>query len=137
MEKLKLHHIGIATDDIDSGIGYIDKLMGIKEISDIVYDSKQNANLCMITAKDGTSYELISGEVVKQYLKKHIFMYHTCYKVDNLVQSIDYLTSIGAIVVSEPKEAVLFGGRRVAFLMTDIGMIELLEEQVQAQELEK
>ena len=34
----------------------------------------------------------------------------------------------GGVLVSEPKPAVLFGGRRVAFLYTRIGLIELLEE---------
>jgi methylmalonyl-CoA/ethylmalonyl-CoA epimerase len=128
MKGLKLHHIGIATDDIDRGITYIQNLMGVKEVSDIVYDPNQNANLCMVTAEDGTLYELIAGEVVKSYLKKRVFMYHSCYLAEDFAGSIDHLTHIGAVMVSEPKETVLFHGKRVAFFMTDIGMIELLEK---------
>jgi hypothetical protein len=31
------------------------------------------------------------------------------------------------MVISKPSEAVLFGGRRVVFIMTPIGIVELLE----------
>lgn len=126
--NLILHHIGIATENIEETKKYMSQFMDICEIGDTVYDSNQNAYLCMISTADGTSYELIEGDVVKNYLKKRIFMYHTCYLVENLQDSIDVFINNGATLVSDPKEAVLFNNKQVAFLMTEIGMIELLEK---------
>ena len=142
---MKFHHIGIATEDIKNLISKLKKYFDIKEISDIIYDPKQDANLCMLTTNDNLKIELISGEVVKNLVRKRQFLYHTCYTVKdlnemieslyhtcytvkNLENMISQLVLDGAILVREPREAVLFNNRKVAFLSSDIGLIELLEE---------
>ena len=55
-------------------------------------------------------------------------MYHTCYVVNNMQTIIEQFVEKGGFLVSEPKEAILFGNKKVAFLMTEMGLIELLEE---------
>ncbi len=42
-------------------------------------------------------------------------------------KQIATLLTHNAILVSEAKEAVLFGYKKVAFLMTEMGLIELVE----------
>ena len=125
---MEFHHIGIATENIDEMILKLKKFFKIKDISDKVYDENQDANLCMVTLEDGVKIELISGNVVSNILKKRQYLYHTCYTVKDLNKMIESLTNDGALLIKEAKEAVLFNNKRVAFLMWDMGLIELLEE---------
>ena len=126
---MEFHHIGIATTDINEMISKLKKYFKIKDITETVYDSNQNANLCMLTLESGIMIELISGQVVENILKKRQFLYHTCYTVHNMEQTIQQLIEDGAFLVREPKEAILFSNKKVAFLSWDLGLIELLEEE--------
>ncbi len=124
---MKFHHFGIATDDIESLILKLKKQINIKEVSGIVYDSNQEANLCMLTTNDNLKIELISGKVVQNLVRKRHFLYHTCFVVKDIDQKIAELVADGAFLVREPREAILFDNRKVAFLMWDLGLIEILE----------
>jgi methylmalonyl-CoA/ethylmalonyl-CoA epimerase len=126
---MTFHHIGIATKDIDETLVYIKKVYkNIDTISEIIYDKLQDASLCMVTLKDGINIELVSGNQVNGYTKKRISLYHTCWEVDNINEAIERQVDSGAFLVSEPKEAILFNNRRVAFVYSDIGLVELLEK---------
>ena len=125
---IKFHHIGIATENIESTIKYLKEIMSIKNISEKVYDRNQDANLCMLTLEDGTKIELISGKIVEKIVKKRQFLYHTCYETENITEEIEKLKKLGGFIVSEPKEAILFNEKKVAFLMTDLGLMELVEK---------
>lgn len=124
---MKFHHIGIATYDINSTLSKIKKYFDVIEISDLVYDSNQDANVCMITLDNNVKLELISGKIVENILKKRQYLYHTCYLVNDIDKTINELVSDGAFLIKEPVEAILFNKKRVAFLMWDLGLIELLE----------
>lgn len=124
---MKLHHIGIAAENMSDMIAYVNDLFPVKHISDVVFDEKQNGSLCMITLEDDSRIELIAGPVVAGRLKKRQFLYHTCYETDDLNKTMDDFIAKGAVIISEPKEAVLFDMKRVAFLMTELGIVELLE----------
>lgn len=126
---MEFHHIGIATKDIEETKKKIGKFFEIKHISNTVYDPNQDAYLCMITLKDNCKVELINGKVVETILKKRQYLYHTCYTVENIDKVIQELEKDGAFLVSEPKEAVLFNNKKVAFLMWDLGLIELVEKE--------
>ena len=124
---MKFHHIGIATENIEDTIKYLKELFTIKEISETVYDKNQDANLCMIILEDGTNLELVSGNVVEKIVKKRQFLYHTCYETEYINKEIEKLQKLDGFLVSEPKEAILFKNKKVAFLMTNLGLMELVE----------
>lgn len=126
---MKFHHIGIATSNIDELINKISKFMSITEKSEIIYDELQDANLCMLTLSDGVKLELIQGKVVENIVKKHQYLYHTCYSVKDIVSAKEELIKDGAFLVREELPAILFNNRRVAFLMWDLGLIELVEDE--------
>ena len=126
-ELMKLHHIGIACESINTGIKDVRKIYDVVNISEVVYDERQKASLCLIETRNGLNIELVSGEQVKSLLAKEISYYHVCYTVLDIHKEIGRLKKQGAIVVSEPKPAILFNNRQVAFLYTNIGLIELLE----------
>lgn len=127
MQKMKLHHIGIATGDIENTKKYMQNLFNIENISETVYDANQDARLCMLRMTDGTQIELIQGKVVEKLVKKRTLLYHTCYEVKDMEKQIEDLVAQGSMLVSEPKEAILFGNKRVAFLTSNLGLIELVE----------
>jgi len=124
---MNFHHIGIACDNIEDEIENIYKIHDIISISKIVYDNKQDANLCLIEIQGGINIELISGNVVRNLVKKNITYYHICYEVLDINFEIEKLITVGALLISDPKSAILFNNRKVAFLKVSYGLIELLE----------
>lgn len=125
---MQLHHIGIVSAGIDDSVEKMKKIFGHIKVSQKVYDYRQDAVLCMLTLEDGTKIELIEGSKVQNYLKKRQFLYHTCWEVDNIENAIGMMSEEdGVIVVSEPTEAIMFDGRKVAFVATEFGLLELLE----------
>ena len=53
-----------------------------------------------------------------------------CYQTKDIEKTAERLVSDGAVQISEIQPAVLFEGRKVCFLMTEIGLIELLEGEL-------
>ena len=102
---MKFHHIGIACDDIESAINFVKNTFHISKVSEIIFDENQNVNLCLLQTKCNIHIELVSGVTITNFINN------------------------GAVLISESKKAILFNYRRVAFLMTSIGVIELLESK--------
>ena len=121
---MKFHHLGIATENLEETLEWMKNTFEIKHMSDIVFDKNQNANLVLIETKDMV-FELISGDIVKNLIDKNITYYHICYEVENIEITVEKLKGI---LISPPKNAVLFNNKKVCFVMTNIGLIELLEK---------
>lgn len=124
---MKLHHLGIACSNINDTIVYLKQNYNVTTVSEIIFDENQNVSISMVYLKDSIPFELISGETVKPFLKRNSFVYHMCFEVVNLNQTVESFIKTGAMLISEPKSAVLFDGRPVAFLNTTIGLIEFLQ----------
>ncbi len=123
---MKFHHIGIATKNIEKTLEWLKNQFQIVNISEKVYDENQDAFLIMIETVD-VNIELVSGNIVKKFIKKNITYYHMCYEVNDLNEAIENFKN--SILISKPTEAILFNNRKVAFLMTPIGIVELLEAE--------
>jgi methylmalonyl-CoA/ethylmalonyl-CoA epimerase len=121
---MNFHHLGIATKDIDKTLNWLQNSMEVISFSKKVYDQEQDAYLQMIHTKD-VDIELISGKVVEKFIQKNITYYHICYEVSDLNKAITQFEN--SLVISKPKNAILFDHRKVAFLLTPIGIVELLE----------
>ena len=128
MMPMKLHHIGIACQDIAEFKGRLSKLFPIVEDGPIVKDPLQDATLCIVEMEGGLRMELIEGSPVQQAIKKNITYYHLCFTVKDIDKTVQSMQEQGCIIVSHSKPAVLFNDRKVAFLYTPIGLVELLEE---------
>lgn len=125
---MKIHHVGIVCKNIERAIKAYKRLFNVVEQSEVVYDELQKASLCLLRTDTGLDVEFISGEQVTNLVKAKITYYHLCYEVSCLEDEIDRFLNGGAVMVSEPKPAILFAQKRVAFLMTSTGLIELVEE---------
>ena len=127
---MKFHHIGVACDNLEETKNWVKRSFPINEEEGPIFDQLQNASFITLRMEDGFLIELISGGQVANFLKKGINLYHVCYEVDHLENTIKDLKKNGAIVISKPKPAVLLNNRRIAFLNTPLGIIELLERKL-------
>ena len=125
---MRFHHIGVACSDSAKVLDWLERTHDIVERQGPVFDPQQNATLIMVRTRDGLEIELISGEMVKTIVKRGLAFYHVCYSVDDLDGALARLTETGAMLIAPPKQTVLFGGKKVAFLQTPMGIIELLEQ---------
>jgi methylmalonyl-CoA/ethylmalonyl-CoA epimerase len=126
---MKLHHVGIACGNIEEETRRISAIHEIVEESPLVFDKEQNAQLVLLTLADGTRIELVAGQQVETLLKKKFTYYHLCFEVEDIRAEMERLLAAGAILLSPPKAALLFGNREVAFLQVSYGMIELLSQK--------
>ena len=122
---MKFHHIGIATKNLKTSLEFVKNNFDVISVTEDIFDEQQDAILQMITTKD-LNIELVSGNVVDKMIQSKISYYHICYEVENIDEAIQKFS--GAILVSSPKPAILFNNRLVAFLMTPLGLVELLNE---------
>jgi methylmalonyl-CoA/ethylmalonyl-CoA epimerase len=95
---MKFHHVGVACHNIKEEIESISKIHEVTEISPIVYDTEQKAELCMITTLEGVLIELISGEQVANLLKKRITYYHLCFETEDIFEEITRLQDLGHFI---------------------------------------
>lgn len=100
----------------------------IEHATAVIWDPAQEANLCLVETRFG-AIELVEGRPVANILKRGPGSYHVCYEVDNLDGTVQRLQGSGCRPVTAPVEAILFGGRRVAFMLGPTGLIELLEAE--------
>lgn len=125
--RLTFHHIGIACLDLEKTASSIVGMLGASEDSGKVFDPNQNASVRLLKIDEHLQIELVSGPVVEGVLRANGTYYHVCFQTPVLEEAIAGLQACGMLVVSPPKEAVLFSNRRVAFLFGPFGLVELLE----------
>ena len=128
MFGLPFHHIGIACADIETAAEYYCAHYQVETDSGTVFDPLQDAHLRIFNEGRPGAIELVAGPVVAKLVQRQISYYHICYVTQDVEATLERARSEGAFVVSEPKAAVLFGGRRVAFIYTSFGLVEFLEE---------
>ena len=84
----KFHHIGIACEKIEDTHKAIQFLLPDKYLcSKVVYDPNLKANLQLISSTDNTFFELVSGEMVKSFIKRKISLYHLCFEVKSIEEA--------------------------------------------------
>jgi methylmalonyl-CoA/ethylmalonyl-CoA epimerase len=127
MFGLPFHHIGIACADIEDMTTFVMKAFAVSSDTGIVFDPVQNAYVRLFNMGSPGAIELVSGPGIASLLKKGVTYYHLCYSTPDLDATLSNAAAAGAMLVSGPAEAVLFGGRRVAFVMTKLGLVEFLE----------
>jgi hypothetical protein len=130
---LKFHHLGLAVKQVENAVRML-KGLGYK-IGPSVRDDLQNVNLALCTRPEAPAIEIIyatetPGPLAAILKLNTSLMYHTCYKSENLEESLAEMRNDQNMVrvISPPKPAVLFGGRLVSFYqIRGFGMIEILE----------
>lgn len=129
----RFHHVGVAVRAIESMRAFLTQALGGEVASEAFCDSNQGVRIQFVRV-GSLMIELLepaaSPSPVDAVLARGIGVYHVCYEVESLDDALSKLTaakSARVTVVSPPKPAVAFGGRRVAFVMHQGLMIELID----------
>lgn len=126
----KFHHIGIACKDIEQTFSDLQLFLPAQyECTEVFYDKRIKASLQLISISSKAHIELVSGEVVKNFLKKDIRLYHTCFEVPDIELFSNELQNKGFFPVTKLIPAELFDGRLIQFFMTPFGLTEILEAE--------
>lgn len=115
---MKLHHIGIATKDIDKTAGLLCDFGYIA--GDTKYDGEQNVYIKFLEQKELPCIELVMrGEGVspidKLIERNGTCVYHLCYEVDNIDMAVQELRIKGYFPTGKKTKSVI-EGRNVIFL---------------------
>ena len=132
MFVLKLHHIGIAVQNINETLGEISNFLSFESTSLPTLVGSQKVNICFL--KTNSVYiELIEpadpDSQIISFVKEGGGFHHLCFEVDNLTLEIDKMVKMGARLVVAPVKG--FEDRLIAFLMlnmkkTKCNLIELV-----------
>lgn len=128
---MRIHHYGLATENLERSIKVFEALG--YEAGDPVLDPIQKVRVAFVSYKEELPIELVcddeAGGPTTGFLSKvGSGLYHMCYEVDNIEETITALRPKGFLLRHKPVEAAAYGGRRIAWLYSsDIGLIELLE----------
>ena len=130
---LRFHHLGLAVRNVEKARAFLKDLGYV--IGEPVYDPKQNVNLLMCAADDMPDVEVVSPAEGASPIdtiigRQDALIYHTCYTTECLDKTIAAIEQAGhrLFCVSEPKEAILFGGCKVSFYqIAGFGTIEIID----------
>lgn len=132
---MKLHHVGIVTDDIESAIQRHRDLFGFEPITEIVDDPIQKVSVVMLSGPepDSVPVELIAplsdDSPISKILKGKARLYHLCFSVEDIEGALRYFRSHGAIIISGPVPSELYKDKKIAFVYSpDKYVVELLEK---------
>lgn len=134
LPPLTLHHIGFVVDAIAPAMeGFLHSLNASWD-QRIFEDPLQKVKVAFLTTCPGEpQIELVepvgdSSPVRKFLLEKGGGLHHFCYETKNLEAELRVFRSRRAILVSHPRPAVAFDGRRIAWVLTRENLlVELLE----------
>jgi methylmalonyl-CoA/ethylmalonyl-CoA epimerase len=129
-----LHHLGFAVPSISETAEEFALTMSANWDGEIIHDPLQRVRVAFFSPIDTRNpvFELVEPDSeaspVTNFLKKRVGLHHVCYEVDDLELPLHAAQSLGLVRVSDPKPAVAFGGRKIAWVCSRrFLLIELLE----------
>lgn len=132
MNDIKIHHYGLATDDLEKSIKTMCALGYV--VGEIIIDPVQRVRVAFASRPQEAMIELIcdadeNGPTHHIISKTGNGLYHICYEVDDLEGTIIKLRDKGFLLKKSPVPAVACAGRKIAWMYNrSIGLIELLEK---------
>ena len=132
MKGLKVHHYGLATDNLERSMATM-RALGY-EIGSITLDPIQKVRVVFVSRDHEAMIELISDTDENGPTRRFLSavgsgLYHICYEVDNIEEATKKLRAEGFLIRHAPVPAVACGGRKIAWMYNRyIGLIELLEK---------
>ena len=133
MAGLRLHHIGIAVEDVATATAHYVRLLGCEVKSAVVRDPVQTAYVQFVKMPGDSVYiEFIAPDgnksKLRNALKKGGGLNHLCYATPDIDGSYKHLRGQGLFPLQPPVPAVAFKGRRIAWFMGADGVpVELVE----------
>jgi methylmalonyl-CoA/ethylmalonyl-CoA epimerase len=138
MKLNNIHHVGIAVPSIEKAMKFHVEALGMKQVTDIVFDDLQKVKVVLLSPEDEEhekySYielvESVGSSPVDQILKQRNHLYHYCIEVENIERALEEARKEHAIIALPPTPAKLFNGRKIAFIWTPAQyLLEFLEKE--------
>jgi methylmalonyl-CoA/ethylmalonyl-CoA epimerase len=133
MDSLRIHHYGLATNNIQASMDVFHSL-GYSS-GDVFIDPIQKVKLVFVSRPGEPMIELIcdldeAGPTKNIISKSGNGFYHICYEIDNMEESMEKLRNLGFMLKHKPVAATAFQGRKIAWMYNrSVGLVELLEKQ--------
>lgn len=130
INNLKLHHIGVATRNIEKEFKTFQKL-GYENCSDIFEDPLQKMRGLFIKADNQPCLELIEGVGEDNPVKNHVLkgnkFYHFAYETNNIEKDLeDFVNNKGAKIIVPITSATYF--EKICFvLLPNMMIVELVQ----------
>lgn len=130
---LTFDHIGVVTADIDRSARTLAAMFGATEQTIRYDDEVLGVSARFVRDPSGIVYELIaplgqSSPVARALQTKTNLLNHVAYRTSSLKDSTDHLRDHGCIPVGPAKPGIVFGGAQIQFLLSELGFIvELIE----------
>ena len=132
--KAVLHHLGCVVPSISAVATAFAASMSADWDGRIIHDPLQRVRVAFFKPLDSRNpvYELVEpaghDSPVINFLKKGGGLHHVCYEIDDLDAGLIEARRACFAVVSSPKPAVAFDGRRIAWVWSKNRLLlELLE----------
>jgi methylmalonyl-CoA/ethylmalonyl-CoA epimerase len=132
---MRLHHFGILVENIETSSCDFVANFGYQIRSKIIHDPLQAAYVRFLALPSETTYiELIAPDSPRSHLhnalKRAPGPNHVCFSTVDIEESMQYLSSKGAMILRPPAPAVAFRNLRIAWLMDpNCILVELVERR--------
>jgi len=132
--QMIVDHIGYVVNNIEKAVDRFVNQYGFAQLTDITYDPRQRVRLVMLVSSNH-HIELIEPIDERSpsydFMKKGGGFHHFCFAVEDIEVAVREMKIKGHLLFSKPTEAILFGGNKVAFLLSkeDKKVIELVENK--------
>jgi RimJ/RimL family protein N-acetyltransferase len=131
--KLEFHHIGVATNGIESEADVFGMLGYVRE--DTVFeDPQQGVRGVFMKAEGLPRLELLENlpgsSTLNVWINSGIKMYHFAFRIDNIIEAQDVLNRNRIKTISPLKMSTYFGSRICFLLLPNRYLIELIEKKI-------
>ncbi len=133
--NLVFHHLGLACRSIDRERRHLE-MLGYTPEGESFEDPQQGVRGCFLVGP-GPRLELLEplpdSSTLEPFLARGVKMYHQAFETPTFDDTLHGYLTQRARLVSPPKPAVAFHGRRVAFLiLPNMLIVELIEAPTEA-----
>jgi methylmalonyl-CoA/ethylmalonyl-CoA epimerase len=121
VEALRIHHLGVAVDDLDEAVGTYARLFGarVEHRATVEEQGVEAASLRLGESRVELLASLGDETPVGKFLaKRGSGMHHVAYEVEDLPRALRQLTDEGAELIDDAPRSGLFG-LEVAFIHPD------------------
>lgn len=134
--KCTLHHLGVVVASISAVAEEFAASMSASWDGQIIHDPLQQVRVAFFKPFDARNplFELVepAGEAspVTNFLSKRVGLHHLCYEIEDLLSGLQAASAAGLFIVSTPKPAVAFSGRKIAWVCSKNRLLmEFLERE--------
>lgn len=129
-----LHHLGFVVASISASADEFAECMGAQWNGQIIHDPLQQVRVTFLVPSDlrNPVFELVEpadpASPVTRFVKQGGGLHHICYEVDGLEAALNAARAAHFVIVSSPKPAVAFNGRKIAWVFSrNRLLVEFLE----------